>query len=338
MHATEQRRGPAVRRPVTSPASEVRHCAVVAPADEVAGLLAPLVQAGIAGGEPVAVNLSSRHLESLQDCLGADAGRVSWSDTDEWLPHPVRRLRVFEAMLEERRASGSGPSWWIGECAWPEGPLEELVEWERFDALLGPLLAGTEMRMVCVYDTSRVPADVIGRAGAIHPQVGITPVRRSAAYVPCERFLAATTPPALDVPEGAMRSPGRLRPAEARSFVAGFAAPLLSEAELDELGVVVSELVTNSWRSGAPEIELSCWSEGRTVVVQVDDDGPGMDDPLAGYRRPPADAPGGRGLWIARQLADLVQIAPRSPGTSVRARLSAKLAAPGAGSSALLRT
>jgi len=58
-------------------------------------------------------------------------------------------------------------------------------------------------------------------------------------------------------------------------------------------------------------------SYGR-FLCQIQDDGPGVADPLAGYV-PAAEAmDAGRGLWLARQLVDLIQIVPKSTGTTVR--------------------
>ena len=86
----------------------------------------------------------------------------------------------------------------------------------------------------------------------------------------------------------------------------------------EDLAVVVSELVTNAWKADATSVSLACWQVPYGVVVQVDDDGVGLDAPLAGYRRPSPRQEGGRGLWITRQLTDAVEIASSPAGTSVR--------------------
>ena len=41
-------------------------------------------------------------------------------------------------------------------------------------------------------------------------------------------------------------------------------------------------------------------------------------DPLADRRPPSADRPGGRGLWMANQLCDLVQVRSFPEGSVVR--------------------
>ena len=58
------------------------------------------------------------------------------------------------------------------------------------------------------------------------------------------------------------------------------------------------------------------------LVCEVCDAGH-ISDPLAGRRRPTADATNGRGLWIANRLADLVQVRSTVAGTIVRVHVRA---------------
>jgi anti-sigma regulatory factor (Ser/Thr protein kinase) len=53
----------------------------------------------------------------------------------------------------------------------------------------------------------------------------------------------------------------------------------------------------------------------------VRDSGPGLD-PLSAHIPPRAGVSGGRGLWIAHQLADVVQVIPEGGGTRVRLEVS----------------
>jgi hypothetical protein len=52
-------------------------------------------------------------------------------------------------------------------------------------------------------------------------------------------------------------------------------------------------------------------------VCEIEDTG-NLDDPLADRRRPGAEATSPRGLWLANQLCDLVQIRSGPAGTAVR--------------------
>jgi hypothetical protein len=55
-----------------------------------------------------------------------------------------------------------------------------------------------------------------------------------------------------------------------------------------------------------------------TLIVQVDDDGGRPVPPTAGYRPPRPTQHGGRGLWLARQMADTVAVHTTPNRTSVR--------------------
>jgi anti-sigma regulatory factor (Ser/Thr protein kinase) len=50
----------------------------------------------------------------------------------------------------------------------------------------------------------------------------------------------------------------------------------------------------------------------------VADSGPGLHDVTAGYVPPPDDLESGRGLWLARSLADDATVRPHGPGTAIR--------------------
>jgi hypothetical protein len=53
------------------------------------------------------------------------------------------------------------------------------------------------------------------------------------------------------------------------------------------------------------------------VICEISDAG-SIADPLVGRENPPVDRLGGRGLWMANQLCDLVQVRSGAFGTVVR--------------------
>lgn len=85
----------------------------------------------------------------------------------------------------------------------------------------------------------------------------------------------------------------------------------------EELVLAVDEIATNSIRHGGGVGMLRLWREGETLLCEIQDRGR-IEDPLLGRVRPDS-APGcGRGVWIANQLCDLVQIRSSAAGTRVR--------------------
>jgi anti-sigma regulatory factor (Ser/Thr protein kinase) len=89
-----------------------------------------------------------------------------------------------------------------------------------------------------------------------------------------------------------------------------------------DLVLALDEVIANAQEHGRPPIQVSCWVDGR-VVVEVTDVGGGFDRARVWDTHPPEPyGPRGRGLWITRQLTDLVSILSDSRGTRVRLELS----------------
>ncbi len=64
---------------------------------------------------------------------------------------------------------------------------------------------------------------------------------------------------------------------------------------------------------------FTAWIDDDTIVCQVRDAGR-FDDPFVGRRAPTGVGYSGRGLWIANQVCDLVQIRDVPDGSIVRLR------------------
>jgi anti-sigma regulatory factor (Ser/Thr protein kinase) len=106
-----------------------------------------------------------------------------------------------------------------------------------------------------------------------------------------------------------------------RSAVAAHANHLgLPADRVADLVVVAHELASNSVRHGGGAGRLRLWQAEHVVYCEVSDAGPGLSDPaLAGRRKVPTEAIGGRGLWIIRQLADTFDIRTGSAGSVMTA-------------------
>jgi serine/threonine-protein kinase RsbW len=69
-----------------------------------------------------------------------------------------------------------------------------------------------------------------------------------------------------------------------------------------ELVAVVHELVVNAVLYAGGGGKLTVIPSDTGLSVEVSDRGPGLPDTVTGRDRPPSDVPGGRGLWMARQM------------------------------------
>lgn len=93
--------------------------------------------------------------------------------------------------------------------------------------------------------------------------------------------------------------------------------------ETDDLVLVASELCANAVRhaSGSPGgVALRARAEGDDIVIEVDDDGRGLDALTPFDEVPDPRQEAGRGLFLVQALTDEVTVERRAPGTRVTAR------------------
>jgi anti-sigma regulatory factor (Ser/Thr protein kinase) len=99
---------------------------------------------------------------------------------------------------------------------------------------------------------------------------------------------------------------------------AALAAAGIPERRAFDMLLAGSELFTNAWRHGGGPTALAAGITDGWFVFEVSDDGPGFDDPFAGYLPPGRVPASGAGLWIARQLVSRLELIPREPGLTAR--------------------
>jgi anti-sigma regulatory factor (Ser/Thr protein kinase) len=80
-------------------------------------------------------------------------------------------------------------------------------------------------------------------------------------------------------------------------------------------------VAANTLRHTSSSGTLVIWHDANEVVCEIHDQGV-IADPHAGQRKPPANASGGHGLWIVRQVCDLVELTSDANGTTVRMHMA----------------
>lgn len=306
---------------MTSTLTSFHHLAFVyRTPDQFLEYIAPFVAQSVERREPMLIALSAEPLAALRSELGDRAEHVHWADTNEWHTNSSTRLRAFYEFVAEHRASGATRIGLVAEPVWREDQLDLVREWQRFESVSNRVLAGFPVTLVCTYDAGRLDPSIVASASRTHAWVVDNgPEEPSPAFEEPEELLrqwnvAPSSPP----PHAA----GLLPFADvvtARRFVRdqAAAAGLFPERTVDLL-VAANEIVTNALTHAGGVTALAAWSEPGRFMCQVEDRGQGFADPLAGYRPPDRRSDGGRGLWLARQLVDLVEIMPTSAGTTVR--------------------
>jgi anti-sigma regulatory factor (Ser/Thr protein kinase) len=276
----------------------------------------PFIAGAVAAGAPVLVAVSAEKIEALRDELGPDARRVEFVLMTDAGRNPGRVIAMWRDFVDQ---AGGTPSFGIGEPVWSERAADELVECQQHEHLLNhafPRL--TRFHLRCPYDTATLDSAVLDEAIRSHPWLSGTPSNPDYAAIDGSSLLQAPLDPAP--PQAVRLAVTAADLAALRHAVAREAAEAgVPTARRHDAVLVASELATNALRHGTDPCTLAVWSSGTHLTVEVHDDG-GLDDPLVGRRRPDPGSARGRGLWLAHEFADLVQVrsAPGA-GTTVRA-------------------
>jgi anti-sigma regulatory factor (Ser/Thr protein kinase) len=91
----------------------------------------------------------------------------------------------------------------------------------------------------------------------------------------------------------------------------------ISADGIDLMLVAITEVVTNALQHGQPPCRVRAWESDRVAHVRVEDHGHATGLATAGYQRPAKPKTSGTGLWLARQLADVIHTQTSASGTVV---------------------
>ncbi|MGH9103009.1 MAG: anti-sigma factor RsbA family regulatory protein [Acidimicrobiales bacterium] len=285
--------------------------------EEYVGGIASFVRDGSTAGEPALVAVPGARIDLLRAGLDGSVAGSTFVDMAHLGRNPARIVPAIRAFAD---AHPGRRTRFVGEPVWPGRLPAETSEVARHEALLDSAFAGTPITILCPYETAELDEAVVTAAALqTHPHLLERGRQRpSACYDP-----SAT----LAVGRQALAAPPAH--AEALAFhhqdLAGLRRLVTEHAEggglaagrVAELVLAVNEVATNSLVHGGAAGTLRVWWDAWSLVCEVSDRGH-IADPLAGRIRPISGALGGRGLWLANQLCDLVELHSGQWGTVVR--------------------
>jgi anti-sigma regulatory factor (Ser/Thr protein kinase) len=276
----------------------------------------------VAAEEPVLVVVDSDKIKTLRGEMGATSGDVLFADMATVGTNPARIIPAWQDFLDEHAVS-HGRVRGIGEPIWAARSTAELAECQRHEALLNVAFADPDFWLLCPYDVVALEATVIDEAVRTHPTVRHHGVGRpSPSYPGRDAWATPDTSPLPAAPHGApVLTFGSGEVSRVRRFVSGHAGQAgLKVDRAADLVLAADEIATNSLRHGGGWGSVGVWTEGDEIICEIRDRGR-IDEPLAGRRRPSVQGSGSRGLWLANQLCDLVQIRDTDAGGVVRLRV-----------------
>jgi anti-sigma regulatory factor (Ser/Thr protein kinase) len=263
---------------------------------------------------------SLEKIQMLQVALGSEAASVFFANMANVGANPARIIPAWHEFVTRHGAAGRRLRG-IGEPIWKERSPDELIECQRHESLLNTAFGhGRPWWLLCPYDTARLDTAVIDEARRSHEFVTEGGEwERSNIFRGLEasgaRFAVPLPEPRTEIVRLAF-APDEL--GAVRDLVSRVArAAGLAPSRAAELVTAVNEIATNSVMHGGGGGMLRLWEEQTALICEIGDTGR-FDQPLVDRQRPTAELSAPRGLWLANQLCDLVQIRSLEEGTVVR--------------------
>jgi anti-sigma regulatory factor (Ser/Thr protein kinase) len=284
----------------------------------------PFVIGALEADEPALVAVGAEKIELLKGELGADAERVRFADMEALGHNPARIIPAWREFVDEHVTGGTRARG-IGEPIWPGRSPVEIDECQRHEALLNVAFGGEPAwSLLCPYDVQSLEDEVLEAAAHSHPYLAAA--GDSSTNGQCREHACTADPFAggFDPRPSSARELSFDREGlhELRGLVAEESAGAgLSPQRTTDLVLAASELAANSVRHGGGTGTSRFWREPGTLVVEVADAGR-IEQPLVGRLRPTLTQEGGRGLWMANQVCDLVRIRSGETGTAVCLHMS----------------
>ncbi|HEY0717775.1 MAG TPA: sensor histidine kinase [Streptosporangiaceae bacterium] len=306
-------------------APESLHAAAVYDSDQdlKSSILAYLID-GISRREKVVAIVTQHTGEVLGAALGSGAMMVQWGLPGMSYDHLGRATEAMRGYLAERRAAGD-PTRLLTESdvhSGIRGP-SRLAGYLRAESAGDGLYGSHGFPWVCLYDRRRYSPGVLADIERVHPHVlgdNGQPFR-NAEFVDPSDYLAAHPGPVsvvpnevpLDVELADLNDLGDIR----RQVGEAARGLRLDPTEATLAEVAAGEVIANAFRHGVLPGRVRVWRDADAVVIRVDSGGPGPAVAVAGFAPPDLAAGSGAGMWVVRQVADVVHVETRRDGTTV---------------------
>jgi len=290
-----------------------------------AGLLAPRIRAALTDRHVVVAVLDQDHEAALRTELADLVGSIEFRD-----PADVHRVPAFTVAVRfartGRQAAQAGRQALVISQHLPDLPAaadepRDPGHWARLDIALNIAIAGLPITVLCLYSS---PA--LTQARLTHPVVTTgTGSAPSPEYrPPREAVIDHPPPPPPDLgPPTAETTFVATGLADLRHLVERVAARAgLGPDRGADLVLAVNELASNSVEHGPGSGRFRARAgPGRPVVAEITDHGGEMDAPFPGLVLPPPEGARGRGLWLASELCDVLQVWSDADVTVIRVSL-----------------
>ncbi|GAA3392519.1 MEDS domain-containing protein [Cryptosporangium minutisporangium] len=302
------------------------HAALIIDSDAtVEQLLVPVLRHHVAEGTPALLVVGPHTERVLRTRLGRDAEALEWGARETFYQRLGFAFAGFRDYLREQHARGrrvhviAEPDVMTGVDA----PADRVAAYLGYESVCGEVYAPYGCPITCLWDSRRHPTLVIEGVRSIHDhELTVDGRVENDGYIPAAQYLSGRADVAMLPPPDTAELDVVVT--DLRELI-GFRAAIgrwaqerdFAELAADHVVSATNEVVTNGMRHGVPPVRVRAWHHDATLVVHVEDQGGHPIPADAGYR-PPARPGDGAGLWIARQLADVLLTQSAEGRTAVR--------------------
>jgi anti-sigma regulatory factor (Ser/Thr protein kinase) len=305
------------------------HAALIIDSDgAVRARLVPVLNDLVARGAGVLMIVSAKVELLVRTEFGALSDQLEWREPSSFYQRLGFAYEEFRRYTAEQYAQGrrvhivAEPD--ITTDIDPSSPVDRAAEYLSYEVVYNDIIAPYDCPLTCIWDARRHSTLIIENVRLLHSHEIIDggklmSVQHVAAldYLARRNEIPLPPPPAdtdLDLTLSGLDGVGPVRTAvRAWALRQSF-----SDAAAIDIVIAVAEVVTNGIVHGAVPVRVRAWRHAKTLVVQVDDAGGRPLPSIAGYLAPDRHPDTGRGMWLARQLSDVVKVHTAGGITSVR--------------------
>ena len=305
------------------------HAALIIDSDDaVRARLVPVLQNLLARGAAVLMIVSAKVELLVRTEFCALSDQLEWSEPSSFYQRLGFAYEEFRRYTVEQHAQGrrvhivAEPD--ITTDIDPTSPVDRAAEYLSYEVVYNDVIAPYDCPLTCIWDARRHSTLIIENVRLLHNHEIIdggklVPVQHVPAldYLARRNEIPLPPPPAdtdLDLTLSSLGGIGSVY-TDVRSWAV---RQSFSDTAANDIVIAVAEVATNGIVHGDVPVRVSAWRHANTLVVQVDDAGGRPLPPLAGYLAPDAHPDTGRGMWLARQLSDVVKVHTGGGITSVR--------------------
>ncbi|GID94004.1 ATP-binding protein [Amorphoplanes digitatis] len=305
------------------------HAALIIDSDDaVRARLVPVLNDLLTRGSVVLMIVSAKVELLVRTEFGALSDQLEWRETSSFYQRLGFAYEEFRRYTAEQHAQGrrvhivAEPD--IATEIDPSSPVDRAAEYLSYEVVYNDIIAPYDCPLTCIWDARRHSTLIIENVRLLHNHEivdggKLVPVQHVPAldYLARRNEIPLPPPPAdtdLDFALSSLDGIGAVHTA-VRSWALRQA---FSDAAAVDIVTAVAEVATNGIVHGDAPVNLRAWRHTNTLVVQVDDAGGRPLPPLAGYLAPDEHPDTGRGMWLARQLSDVVKVHTGGGITSVR--------------------